>query len=500
MIAHSPNSVGSRASATRCTSRSLLQPVRDQLRDGDEREPVLAAANSSSCGRSRRRAVGVAGSRRSRRPGWSPASRARSTAASVCPTRCSTPPSRARSGCTWPPCAGRRGPLAGSAADADRVRAVLRADAGGRRRSAAPRRCSRCTPCAARRLFSAHQRQAELRRSARSVSARQISPLPRFIMKLMISGVTSSAAQIRSPSFSRSSSSATTTILPAREVLDRLLDGSEWHGSHGRADGRQLSITAAATARAASHVLADHVRLDVHAVARRAARRASCASSVYVDQRQLHVSGAGSAFTVRLTPSTVIEPCGTIERRERRRGGARRRAAHRRGAELRDHRPTPSTCPCTMCPPSRSPERSARSRFTRRPTAQSPIVVRSSVVITAATVNQPCAALAHREARAVHRDALARREVVVGGADAELAPGLRGPTRSIVPTSSTSPVNMQVAPSPSARRGVDRHRRRPRSARDSTMRQRGALEPPGPPWRCRTRRARRHRARPAPER
>jgi hypothetical protein len=47
------------------------------------------------------------------------------------------------------------------------------------------------------------------------VSARQISPLARFAMKLMISGVTSCAAQMRSPSFSRSSSSATMIIRPA---------------------------------------------------------------------------------------------------------------------------------------------------------------------------------------------------------------------------------------------------------------------------------------------
>ena len=37
-----------------------------------------------------------------------------------------------------------------------------------------------------------------------------------MIMKLTISGVTSSAAQIRSPSFSRSSSSATMMSLPFR--------------------------------------------------------------------------------------------------------------------------------------------------------------------------------------------------------------------------------------------------------------------------------------------
>src|SRR5215831_8840307 len=46
--------------------------------------------------------------------------------------------------------------------------------------------------------------------------ARQISPRPYLAMKLMASGVTLSAARVRSPSFSRSSSSTTTIIRPAR--------------------------------------------------------------------------------------------------------------------------------------------------------------------------------------------------------------------------------------------------------------------------------------------
>ena len=48
------------------------------------------------------------------------------------------------------------------------------------------------------------------------VSDRQISPRPCVAMKLIASGVTNWAAIVRSPSFSRSSSSQTTTIRPAR--------------------------------------------------------------------------------------------------------------------------------------------------------------------------------------------------------------------------------------------------------------------------------------------
>src|SRR5581483_1949746 len=49
-----------------------------------------------------------------------------------------------------------------------------------------------------------------------SVSVRQMSPRPYFAMKLISSGVTFSAASVRSPSFSRSSSSTRTIIRPAR--------------------------------------------------------------------------------------------------------------------------------------------------------------------------------------------------------------------------------------------------------------------------------------------
>ena len=53
--------------------------------------------------------------------------------------------------------------------------------------------------------------------SSRSpVIGRQISPRPCFAMKLIASGVTFSAAMVRSPSFSRSSSSTTMTISPRR--------------------------------------------------------------------------------------------------------------------------------------------------------------------------------------------------------------------------------------------------------------------------------------------
>ena len=53
-------------------------------------------------------------------------------------------------------------------------------------------------------------------RTFSSSSVRQISPRPCLAMKLTAAGVTASAAIVRSPSFSRSSSSTRITILPLR--------------------------------------------------------------------------------------------------------------------------------------------------------------------------------------------------------------------------------------------------------------------------------------------
>ena len=61
-----------------------------------------------------------------------------------------------------------------------------------------------------------------------SVSGKQISPRPWTAIKLMISGVTFSAAQTRSPSFSRSSSSTMIIILPA--AMSRAASSTEANG------------------------------------------------------------------------------------------------------------------------------------------------------------------------------------------------------------------------------------------------------------------------------
>ena len=144
--------------------------------------------------------------------GVSPARRAKSTAASVWPARASTPPGFAMSGNTWPGCTRSSGPLRGSMAtrmvcarSAAEIPVVTPSRASMVTVKAVPNREVLLRTMGIRCIFSA--------RSA--VMDRQMSPRPCAAMKLTASGVTNSAAMVRSPSFSRSSSSTTTTMRPA---------------------------------------------------------------------------------------------------------------------------------------------------------------------------------------------------------------------------------------------------------------------------------------------
>ncbi len=208
---NAPNSVSREPSATRRRKRS----VRMRWRMSSATEIILspcAMQNSLSCGT---RAMVPSGFMISQitPAGERPAMRARSTEASVWPARTSTPPSRARSGKMWPGRARSPGRHAGSIA----LRTV-------QVRSAAempvvtPSRASIDSQNAVPKL----EVLSGLINGSRSwsqrspVSARQTRPRPWVAMKLMSSGVTFSAAMVRSPSFSRSSSSTTTTSRPAR--------------------------------------------------------------------------------------------------------------------------------------------------------------------------------------------------------------------------------------------------------------------------------------------
>src|SRR5580700_1487440 len=145
--------------------------------------------------------------------GFRPASRARSTAASVWPARSSTPPPRLLSGNTWPGCTRSKGLAAGSMAVW-----IVCARSCAEIPVVTPSRASIET---VNGVSNADSFLAAIRSSPNwsqrsGVSDRQIRPRPSLAMKLIASGVANCAASVRSPSFSRSSSSHTTTILPSR--------------------------------------------------------------------------------------------------------------------------------------------------------------------------------------------------------------------------------------------------------------------------------------------
>ncbi len=145
--------------------------------------------------------------------GYSPASFARSTDASVWPARTSTPPSRARSGNVCPGRRKSRGPDFGSISarivfdrSCAEMPVVTRPRASTETENAVP--SGAVLSLTMFGICSASSRSESI--------GTQIRPPPSLRMKLIASGVTFSAAITRSPSFSRSSSSMTTTILPSR--------------------------------------------------------------------------------------------------------------------------------------------------------------------------------------------------------------------------------------------------------------------------------------------
>src|SRR5215211_573460 len=193
--------------------------------------------------------------------GLSPARRARSTAASVCPARCSTPPGRAFKGKTWPGITRSSGPVASSTA-------ILQVCA----RSAAEMPVE-MPSLASMETVNAVPMREELwviicgisrRSTISSAIGRQISPLPWVAIKLMSSEATSSAAMVRSPSFSRSSSSQTITILPA--LMSSTISSIGLNGIFD-APLEVLHIATSERPEQPLHVLSYNISLKVHPIA-----------------------------------------------------------------------------------------------------------------------------------------------------------------------------------------------------------------------------------------
>ena len=145
--------------------------------------------------------------------GMTPANRARSTLASVWPARSRTPPARALSGKTCPGTTTASEPDPGSIATW-----IVRARSCAEVPVVTPSRASIETVNAVSNgdSFLADMRSSPSSSQRSGVSARQMMPRASLAMKLIASGVANCAAITRSPSFSRSSPSQTTIILPSR--------------------------------------------------------------------------------------------------------------------------------------------------------------------------------------------------------------------------------------------------------------------------------------------
>ena len=145
--------------------------------------------------------------------GLSPARREISTAASVCPARTRTPPSRAVKGNTWPGLTMSPGPLVASIAT-ETVRALSAAEMPVVTPSFASIEMVKAV-CILSVLFAVMGSSPKASTRLR-LSARQIKPRPYVAIKLTALGVAICAGMIRSPSFSRSSSSTRMYIRPFR--------------------------------------------------------------------------------------------------------------------------------------------------------------------------------------------------------------------------------------------------------------------------------------------
>src|SRR5688572_1367150 len=206
-----PHAVSRSRSSERVTSDSLR--LRYSIRSA--MVPILSLCSAANCSKSGRRAI-VPSSRmisHSTAAGVRPARRARSQQASVCPARTSTPPGCATSGNTCPGCT-----MSAEVDLSDAAILMVKARSAAEMPVAMPSAASietvKLVPW--RERFCSTIGLRPRRAACSSVSGMQIRPRPCLARKLTFSGVTNSAAKMRSPSFSRSSSSTRMTISPAR--------------------------------------------------------------------------------------------------------------------------------------------------------------------------------------------------------------------------------------------------------------------------------------------
>src|SRR5438067_13074124 len=199
----------------RSTTRSTSFSVTLRWRIKSAMVPILRPWRAANAARSAMRAMEPSGFMISQMTaaGVSPASSARSQPASVWPARTSTPPFCAITGKMWPGCTISSG-FAWRAVAARTVRARSAAEIPVVTPLAASIEMVNAVPMGERLSFTMSASFSWRQRP--SVSVRQTRPRACVAMKLIASGVTKSAASRRSPSFSRSSASASTTMRPRR--------------------------------------------------------------------------------------------------------------------------------------------------------------------------------------------------------------------------------------------------------------------------------------------
>ena len=158
---------------------------------------------------------------------------------------------------------------------------------------------------------------------------------------------------VRSPSFSRSSSSQTTTIRPARISSMASSIGGE-RPAH-RATSFSTYFATTSTSRLTGRAGRRGARASCARASRGSARRRSASSADLHDGERDAVDG---------DRALLHHIAQQLRRRADRHDAGEAVLARRRGP-----RPSPSTWPWTMWPPSRSVARSDSSRFTSRPGA-----------------------------------------------------------------------------------------------------------------------------------
>ena len=216
-------------------------------------------------------------------------------------------------------------------------------------------------------------------------------------MKLTASGVANCAAITRSPSFSRSSPSQTTTMRPRRisSIASSIVENGLSPASARRPLSCCVSVIWLTLAPFRRMVPPTAPRTSPRCRTRRSACVPAPASPRLVRSSVSGISetstqSSPSSATVRLTPlerdRALARPRSAAARGRARRGGAGR--SRPRSTETTS--PTPSTWPWTMWPPSRSEACIASSRLTRPPASRPPSAVTSSVWFIA-SVSKPSA-------------------------------------------------------------------------------------------------------------